>query len=89
MKSAVPFDKVQVIERSLHCFAWGLVGLLPGIGVPFAIVALSDALSVAWRKGSVWNPAELYLTIGGLCAILGISITVLLGGAIYIEAFWR
>lgn len=88
MNSQAPFDKVQLIELSLHCFAWGLVGVLPGIGVPFAVVALADALRVTRRRGSLWNPAERYLTIGTLCAILGLGVTALLAGVIYIEAYW-
>lgn len=88
MKSQ-PFDKIQLIELSLRCFTCGLIGLLPGIGLPFAIIALTDALRVAWHKGSLWNPAEFCLTIGTLCAILGISATTLLGGAIYIESYWK
>jgi len=85
MKSSKSFDKAQVIERSLRCFAFGLTGLLPGIGVPFAVVALSDFLQVKLHMVPMWNPAERYLGIGALCAIAGIGLTVIIASAIFIE----
>jgi hypothetical protein len=43
-------DRVQIIERSLRCFFCGLVGILPGIGLPFAVVALGDWIFVLRHK---------------------------------------
>lgn len=89
MKSQQAYDKVELIERSIHCFAWGLVGILPFIGIPFAVVSLADALRIGRNEGSLWNPAERQLRIGSFCAVLGLSVTALLAGVIYIEAYWR
>lgn len=86
MKSATPFDKAQVIEGSLRCFAWGLVGVLPGIGLPFAIIAIGHYFRIARHKGDTWNPAAAYLEAGGICAVLGVLITMLLAGVIFVEA---
>lgn len=84
MKSP-PLDKVQIIERSMNCFRCGLVGILPGIGLPFAIVSLGDCLNVMLRKGSNWNPAERYLRWGAASAAAGLMITMLLAGILMIE----
>jgi len=85
VKSSKSFDKAQVIERSLRCFACGLMGILPGIGVPFAVVALGNFLQVKLHMVPMWNPAERYLGIGALCAIAGIGLTVIIASAIFIE----
>jgi hypothetical protein len=85
MKSKAPFDKVQVIDRSLRCFAFGLVGLLPVIGFPFAIIALGEYTHVKRRKGSIWNPAERYLGIGSLCATAGLGLSLLIVAVIALE----
>ena len=87
MSAKPPFDKVQLIERSLRCFAFGLVGLLPVIGVPFAFIAVSNYLQVKRRKGSIWNPAERYLGIGSLCATAGLGLTFLIVSAIVIQLY--
>lgn len=86
MKSRPPFDKIEAIERSLRCFTCGIIGILPGIGLPFAIVAIGDYLRVNRHKESVWNPAERYLGAGAFCAVVGLMISLVLAGIIYIEA---
>jgi hypothetical protein len=85
MKSTVPFDKIQLIRGSLRCFAFGIVGVLPGIGLPFAIVALGEVFRINRHKGSTWNPAERYLTVGALLASLGLGLTLLLFGIVLVE----
>jgi hypothetical protein len=88
MKSPTPLDKVHVIERSLRCFACGVIGILPGIGVPFAVAALGDCLRVSFRKGAQSNPAEHYLRWGALGATTGLLLTVVLAMALAIELLW-
>ena len=49
-----PADKVRVIEQSLRCFAFGLLGLIPLLGLPFAVLAVFRHLNarsqvVSWR----------------------------------------
>jgi hypothetical protein len=85
MNSSKSVDKAQMIERSLRCFTCGLLGLLPGIGLPFAAVALNNFLKVKLHMVPVWNPAERYLAIGALCAIAGLGLTVIIVSAIMIE----
>jgi hypothetical protein len=88
MKSKTPFDKAQVIERSLRCFEFGIVGLLPVIGLPFAMVALGAFAQVKRHRTSVWNPAERYLRIGSSCAAAGLGLTLLIVSAIAIQMWF-
>lgn len=69
-------DKVEVIQRSLRCFTLGLFGILPVIGLPFAIMALSSFLQVKRGLGGQWNPAEQYLVWGMATAVCGLFLTV-------------
>ena len=87
MSAKPPFDKVQVIERSLRCFAFGIIGLLPVIGMPFAVIAIGNFTQVKRREGSVWNPAGRYLGIGSLCATAGLGLSLLIVSAIAIQLY--
>ena len=66
-----PADKVRVIEQSLRCFVFGLLSLIPLLGLPFAILAVARHLN-AWSRGErEWNPAKPYLVWGFGLAWLG------------------
>ena len=79
-----PADKVRVIEQSLRCFVFGLLSLIPLLGLPFAILAVvrhRDAWSQADRE---WNPAKAYLVwglglawLGGLISLGALTIFVI------------
>lgn len=79
-------EKVQTIQRSLRCFFCGIIGILPGVGIPFAVVALGNWLFLLRRSKDNWNPAARYLHYGALAATLGILLTFLLAAVIVIEA---
>ena len=85
MNSTVPYDKIHMIESSLRCFAFGIVALLPLIGIPFAVISISNFRSVFFSKGKLWNPAERYLRVGLACAAAGILLHLLVVAAIVIE----
>lgn len=36
----LPMEKIELIQRSLSAFGFGLPGIVPFLGTPFAIVAL-------------------------------------------------
>jgi len=78
-------DRVQIIRRSLRCFFCGLVGILPGIGLPFAVVALGDWVFLLRHKTPEWNPAERYVHYGAQAAAAGLLLTLLLAAVITIE----
>lgn len=74
----------RVIERSLHCFVLGGLGLLPVIGFPLALFALMAFRRVCLENQGRWNPARAYLLWGfvfgsaGVLLSLGIFFVVLL-----------
>jgi hypothetical protein len=75
-------DKVEVIQRSLRCFTLGLIGLLPVLGIPFAVMALANFFQVKGAIGAQWNPAQQYLTWGMATALCGLFLTVVIAGVL-------
>ncbi len=72
MKSYPLLTKIEMIERSMRCFVLGLFSLLPVIGIPMALVSLSNYRRVKRGQGTQWNPAQRYLFWGALCARMGL-----------------
>jgi hypothetical protein len=70
--------KIEMIERSLRCFDYGLIGLLPVIGIPMAIISAYQYGRVKRGQGEMWNPAHRYLFWGGFCARIGLSLFLLI-----------
>lgn len=66
-----PSEKIKMIKASLRCFSFGLLGLLPLIGSPFAVAALVTSGKVRARQKTLWNPARPYWMIGLICAAIG------------------
>lgn len=64
--------KIRMIQASMRCFMFGLLGLLPLIGIPFAVLALLTSGSVRARQKTFWNPAQSYWIFGVICAVLGV-----------------
>ena len=75
-------DKVLVIQRSLRCFTLGLFGIIPGLGIPFAIAALANYFHVKGLVGEHWNPAQTYLTWGLATALCGLFLNVVIVGIV-------
>lgn len=73
MKSAPtrPAVKVQMMKASMCCLAFGLLGLLPVIGVPFALAALWASFSARRQEKYFWNPAKPHRVIGLICGAIG------------------
>jgi len=63
--------KVRMLKSSLHCCVCGLLGLLPGIGLPFAIAALVISGKVRAGQKKHWNAGRPYWIWGLVCAIVG------------------
>jgi hypothetical protein len=72
--------RIELMERSLRCFVWGLFSLLPVLGIPMSIMAVWQYGRVKRGQGEMWNPAERYLFCGTVCARLGLAIDVLILG---------
>lgn len=72
-----PMEKIELIQRSLSAFGFGLPGIVPFLGTPFAIVALRHTSRIKRRGGALWNPAQRYLFWGSVCARIGTALTII------------
>jgi hypothetical protein len=71
MNDDIPSAKIQMLKSSLRCSVYGLLGLLPVIGLPFAIAALWISGRVRAREKLFWNAARPYRIWGMACAAVG------------------
>jgi hypothetical protein len=73
--SSPPGDRIETIKLSLRSYVYSLVGLVPIVGIPFAVLAIS--LSRKARATSAdWNPADRYLNAARRLGPLGLLMTV-------------
>jgi hypothetical protein len=72
-----PMEKIELIQLSLRAFGFGLPGIVPFFGTPFAIVALRNNWRIKRRGGALWNPAQRYLFWGSVCARIGMTLTII------------
>jgi len=70
-------DKIRVIKLSMQCLRYGVLGLLPIIGLPFAVRALVCYRRARREAGGDWNPATRQLYSGHTLAVVGCGLTVL------------
>jgi hypothetical protein len=63
--------KLKMLNASTGCLVFGLLALLPVIGLPFGVTALWFAGRVRVLEKQHWNAAAHYCLIGGTCAALG------------------
>jgi hypothetical protein len=63
--------QIRMLQSSLRCFVFGLLGLLPVIGIPFAIAALWISGRVRVKEKQLWNAARPYRIWGMVCAAGG------------------
>ena len=71
-----PVERIRLIERSLRCFVYGILSLIPFVGVGFAVLALELHFKTWAETGDGWNPARRYLLAGFCLAWLGILVSV-------------
>jgi hypothetical protein len=72
-----PMEKIELIQLSLQAFGFGLPGIVPFLGTPFAIVALMHNSRIKRHGGTLWNPAQRYLFWGSVCARIGLTLTII------------
>jgi hypothetical protein len=63
--------KIQMLKSSLRCFTFGLLGLIPLIGLPFALAALWISGRVRVKEKLFWNAARPFRIWGVVCAAVG------------------
>jgi hypothetical protein len=71
MNDDTPSAKIRMLNNSLRCFVCGLLGILPVIGLPFAIAALWLSGRVCIQEKYFWNAARPYRIWGVVVAALG------------------
>jgi hypothetical protein len=72
-----PAIKIEMIERSVRCFVLGLCGLIPGIGLPLAVMALAESRRATRIGSGQWNAARRYQRWGVFCACLSFVLFLL------------
>ncbi len=90
-KLYLPEHRVAVIQSSLRCFVYGVIGLVPLIGIPFAMATIVQSRHLRKTKRQDWNPAERYLTAArglGPLGFLTSTVFLCLVGLI-VPALWR
>jgi hypothetical protein len=65
-------DIFTVIRKSLTVFVCGICGMFPLLGLPLAVYGVLLWRRIRARNKDQWNPASLYLNIGGILALLGL-----------------
>ena len=78
--------KIRMLDRSLQCFACGVLGWLPGIGLPFAVMALVISGQVSASEKQFWNAARPYRIWGVVCAALGTIFWLLIAALLLYSA---
>ena len=64
-----------MMERSLGCAWLGIAGLIPLVGVPFAVAALGCSARVRAAQRRFWNPARSYQRWGFAMGTAGMAIS--------------
>jgi hypothetical protein len=55
---SIPEFKIRMLNHSLQCFIFSLIGLIPVIGLPFALAALWIGGRVREQEKKLWNAAK-------------------------------
>lgn len=56
-------NRIESIEFSLRCFAYSLIGLVPILGLPWWLAAMSQGRKAKRAARGNWNPATRYLKL--------------------------
>jgi hypothetical protein len=78
--------KIAMLKGSMRCLVFGLLGLLPFIGLPFAFLALWIGGRVRKYEKHYWNVAKPFRIWGIICGGAGAVIWVVVSGLIIFNA---
>jgi hypothetical protein len=78
MNSDASIAKIKILRRSIRCFVFGLIALVPVFGLPFGVLALVTSGQVRAGQRQYWNAARAYWIWGLVCGALGILLSFLL-----------
>jgi len=85
--STIAATKVRMMKSSVRCLTFGLLGLLPIIGVPFALAGIWSSFVAHKQEKSFWNPAKPHRIAGLVCAAIGLLVWGALDTIIIFNAF--
>ncbi len=63
--------KIKMLKGSMRCFVFGLLGLVPILGLPFALATLWISGRIRVTEKQFWNAAKPYRVWGVVCAAIG------------------
>jgi hypothetical protein len=63
--------KIKMLNSSMRCFVYGMLGLIPLFGLPFALAALWISGRVRVKEKQMWNAARPYRIWGVVIATAG------------------
>lgn len=69
-------DRIELIRRSFRCFTFGLLGLIPLLGLTVAGLALGEFIRTNRRAAGQWNPARAQLHWGLAFACISLALPV-------------
>ena len=78
--------KIRMLRNSLRCFACGVLGLLPVIGLPFAFTALFLSGKIRADEKCFWNAGRPYRIWGIVCAAGGILFWCFIAALLFYHA---
>jgi hypothetical protein len=81
----LPAAKIKMMQESIRCLTFGLLGLVPLIGLPFALAALWLAGRVRLQEKQFWNAAKPCRVIGVACAALGTVAWFIIGALVVFQ----
>jgi len=67
---AIGDAKLKMMKASIRCLVYGLLALVPVIGLPFGIAALWVSGRVRRQEQQLWNAAKPYRLVGVACGAL-------------------
>ena len=71
---STPAAKIKMIQTSRRCLVFGVLGLLPVIGLIFALVAGWASGQARALEKQYWNPARELRILGFTCAMVGVIV---------------
>ena len=67
----IPAAKIKMMKGSIRCLIFGLLALVPAIGLPFGLAALWLSGQVRLNEKLYWNPAKPHRLCGMVCGAIG------------------
>ncbi len=82
-----PTARIDLIQRSLRCYVFGWLSLIPLLGLGLAVHAINLYLRIRAEASQEWNPAQLYLRLGFGLSCLGLAISLAAFGLVIIVVY--